>query len=571
VKKLDVLVFLDAVLVFLVFVKIINLLRVEWCLPIFPRPHLGIIFICFTGSPEIDEVLSRVLAFSALPATLFLVLRRPTLAREFLEKVCIGFLFILVVVEVLALLGWVTYPFFHGWKGWIWHFVEVENQLFYAWAPVCPLLFMVAAYIWLLKPLTKILGKMGKGFAKAFLRVDEWVGLVKTDEIRMPFTRYPKILLFASMLLSVILAFYPYHPSLNPNGRFVAVDVHYYFEWLGGLVSKPFPEALSYAFWEASDGSRPIYLLLLYAIKTVTGLSVGDVAKFELVFLAPLLVLSVYLFVKEGTGNRGYAALAALFTAFSYNITVGVFAGFYANIFALILGFLFFTLLLKYMSNFSRKTLAVLTVVLALIIFVHPWTWCELVAVTIAYLLVVLVWEKNLEEFKKKIYPLGLILLVNFTVDIVKSLILKSLGGVQGAYKVTSAWLSLNELARLWLNLKISFTSFSSGFYTNPVILGLAIFGVLILAYRRKDDYSRILLAWVIVTSIPLPFSNYWAYSRLIFNLPLHILAFNTLAYLCALTQKEENSRIHFTVKLLILLITLLNLTYAFKSVINTV
>ncbi|RLI06022.1 hypothetical protein DRO26_00405 [Candidatus Bathyarchaeota archaeon] len=570
-KKLDVLAFLDAVVVFLVLVKIINFLHIEWYLPIFPRPYLGIIFISLTGNPQTDQILSWILAFSVLPITSFLTIKKPSLTREILEKVCISLLLILITTEILALLRWVTHPFWPSEENWTWHFVKIENQLFYAWTPICPILFMVAVYIWLLKPLTKVLERTGKKIFKTFSKMERWVNSVRTDEIKIPFTRHPKVLLFASMLLTVVLALYPYHPNLNPLGRFVGVDVRYYFEWLGGMVGKPFPEALSYAFWEASNGSRPLYLLLLYTVKTTTSLSVSDVAKFELVVLAPLLVLAVYLFVKEGTGNDNYAALAALFTAFSYNITVGVFAAFYANICALILGFLFLTLLLKYMKNFSWKTLTILTILLATIIFIHPWTWSEFVTIIITYLLIILVWEKNLGEFKKKIVPLGFILVVNLLVDIVKSWVLKSLGGIQGGYEVASTSLGLNELTKLWLNLQVNFVNFSSGFYMNPIILMLTIFGVLILTYRKKDEYTRILLAWVIVTSIPLPFSNYVAHCRLVFNLPFHILSVNTLVYLCALTQKEENSRIWFMVKLLTFLIILLNLTYAFRSVINTI
>src|SRR5205807_8466290 len=161
---------------------------------------------------------------------------------------------------------------------------------------------------------------------------------------------YPRLLLIISLASSILLAFVPYRPDLNPNGVLVGVDSPTYVTWISLMLSKPIPQALQYSFVEGLDGSRPLLLIILYMVASL-GVSPSLIIEYLPMLLAPLLALSTYAFVRFGQGNASFAGLTALFTPFSFYIPVGLCGGYYANIAALVFAYRFLTVLLL----FSKK------------------------------------------------------------------------------------------------------------------------------------------------------------------------------------------------------------------------
>src|SRR5437867_171081 len=76
----------------------------------------------------------------------------------------------------------------------------------------------------------------------------------------------PKLTLGASLVVSVLVAFLPYRPDLNPTGRLAGVDSPLYVNWISQMLQMPVPQALQYSFIGGLDGSRPLLLVLLYVI-----------------------------------------------------------------------------------------------------------------------------------------------------------------------------------------------------------------------------------------------------------------------------------------------------------------
>src|SRR5207247_9446279 len=85
--------------------------------------------------------------------------------------------------------------------------------------------------------------------------------------------------------------------------------------------------------------------------------------------------LSTFIFVRFGQGSPGLASLTALFTPFSFYLTVGLWGGYYANMLALIFVFLFMTLLLAFSKSPSAPKYGVMFALSVAIFLTHPWTW----------------------------------------------------------------------------------------------------------------------------------------------------------------------------------------------------
>ncbi len=140
----------------------------------------------------------------------------------------------------------------------------------------------------------------------------------------------PRLLLTISLVSSVLLALVPYRPDLNPSGSLIGIDSPLYVTWINRMLARPLPQALQYSFVEGLDGSRPLLLVILYTIASL-GVSPSQIIEYLPVLLAPLLSLSTYIFVRYGHGSQGLAGITALFTPFSFYLTVGLWGGYWRS------------------------------------------------------------------------------------------------------------------------------------------------------------------------------------------------------------------------------------------------
>ena len=535
--KLNILAFFNALVIFLGLIQLINSLKLPWYLPVSPIPPGNIVKISLI-TPEADLFLFITITLLIVPLTILTIIKTPKIIGELLGRTALILLAILVFIEFTSLIGWLLYPAYKK-ASLTWLFITIETQLFYVFSYYSSKIFLLMVFSW-------ILILVLRSFKSFSLKIDKM--LVKLDmedyARRVLKSKLLKPTILASFIIAVTLAFYPFLPSLNPSGKLVGVDTKYYLDGLREALEKSPMEALTYFLWKAMGGSRPLYFIPNYFL-CILGFNAEDVVKFQPLILFPLTLLSVYLFAYEGLHDNKQSALVAIFTSTSFYVTVGMFAAFYANLFALFFGFLSLMLLIRYLQGYGQnsqlKILLTSSFLLSLVIFIHPWTWGFFIAIIIIYPLFMLLMGASKEEFKRRIPPLGFLLLINFSTDAFKRFILHSLSGVEAVYKASKVFLSLENLPNFWLNLMITFRSFSSGFYTNMILIGLAFIGVLFLILRRdKSDFSCILLSWLFLISILLPFANYIAQPRIIFNLPIPILATIGLTTLLATINKLE-------------------------------
>src|SRR5216683_7196558 len=215
----------------------------------------------------------------------------------------------------------------------------INMDIYVLLAPLSTLFLLGLLYAWLIKLGTREARHRSRRFERLVQFLSEpfrtQVSSLKTRSLSNSATPFkilahPRVLLGISLAASFLVAFIPYRPDMNPTGTLVGIDSPLYVTWINQMLARPVPQALHYSFVEGLDGSRPLLLVLLYAIASL-GVLPARIMEYLPALLGPLLSLSTYIFVRYGHGSQSLAGLTALFTPLSFNITVGLWGGYYAN------------------------------------------------------------------------------------------------------------------------------------------------------------------------------------------------------------------------------------------------
>src|SRR5438876_6350840 len=267
------------------------------------------------------------------------------------QAIFTGVILIVLSFQVLVLAILVFFPYLPD-PG----LSNLNNDTYFLLSPLSTVFLLELLYAWLLRIAAKEATRYSSTarsiihfFSEPFQKVLASLRTRSLSEYAQTFKilSRPRLLLVISLASSVLLAFVPYRPDLNPNGILVGVDSPTYVTWISQMLARPVPQALQYSFVEGLDGSRPLLLILLYTVASL-GVSPSQIIEYLPMILAPLLALSTYAFVRFGQGNASLAGLTALFTPFTFYIPVGLWGGYYANMLALVFAYLFLTLLLLF-------------------------------------------------------------------------------------------------------------------------------------------------------------------------------------------------------------------------------
>src|SRR5437588_1422319 len=341
---------------------------------------------------------------------------------------------------------------------------------------------------------------------------------------------YPRLLLIISLAASILLAFVPYRPDLNPNGTLVGVDSPTYVTWISLMLSKPIPQALQYSFVEGLDGSRPLLLIILYTVASL-GISPSQIIEYFPMILAPLLALSTYTFVRFGYRNASFAGLTAFFTPFTFYIPVGLWGGYYANMLALIFAYLFLTLLLLFSKSPSATKYSAMFALSVALFLTHPWTW--VLIATAGLVFAISLWrETHLLIHLKSIAG---IVIAGVALDVLKSTLFatRTVAADLATKLPTSA-----DPSAFWFNLVDGLLYTHSGLLGSWIILGVGMFACL--ALRFKDWFERLLLLWVGAASIPFLILDSYNQTRIVYDLPIPVLMATALLFFLPVIGTKE-------------------------------
>lgn len=430
------------------------------------------------------------------PLLLFLLIvtKRIEVDLKLYIKACI---YILLIIEALSLLRWITYPIYPTkiYSDYIWYFSLLEARLFYAFGSISLLLLFLLISSFLYKKYLKVNN----------LKIDEASKVIDY-----------RILLILSIALAIILPIYPYIPTINSNASTVSVDEKYYLQWLEEMNASN--DIFRDAFSSISKGDRPLTLLLLYALEHV-GLYDLTVRVIPIILSISLVIVTYYL-IRAYTNNRYLASLSGLFSILSYHFVVGMYAGFFANWLALLTSYLAILALLKAWNTNSMKWHAIFFIMLILTLLLHVYTWSYLVATISLFIIISYILNRRLSS---NAFIIIMLLVSSIVVDVTKMSYFHSAGGLERDLIIGSKSIGIEEYFKRWSNLSYTFNIMVGGFFTNSLLLLLSLVWIIKTDYR--DPFARVIMASIFISVIPMLFGNITMQTRFLYNMPLHIPA----------------------------------------------
>ena len=252
------------------------------------------------------------------------------------------------------------------------------------------------------------------------------------------------LILVGSLALGVAIGVYPY--VVAGVGRTLGVDSWYY---ISNLLSISSIQDVAPFLRETRAG----FFVVLFAVKTLTGLSADWVVRLMPAVLSPLLALSTFILVREGTGRSSVAAFASLLSVTSAQTALGMSAGIINNWFALSIANFVFALTVR-----SIRTRSKLAAVGALMLsFILLSSYAFLWVVVIAEVALVLVASilgfsgADRHKWKREVVVLGAILsgsvLVPVALLIVTGQVLGlSAQGIDPSLWIGNAWTYLVQV-----------------------------------------------------------------------------------------------------------------------------
>lgn len=325
------------------------------------------------------------------------------------------------------------------------------------------------------------------------------------------------------MGLSIVIAIIPHLPTLNADGKQVGVDTGYYVNWINALSKTTNMQDFLYqAFVQQSGGDRPLSLLFLYALHSLTGADLFSTVEYVPLILSPALVFVVYFLTREIVAtNDKIPLMAAFLTAISFHVLIGIYAGFYANWLALVIGYAAFLFFFRFLKRGGAKNLSLYIVLLIFMLFSHVYTWSILSIATGIFLAVML----KLKYYdRQKTVLLMLLLLSSVIIDIERMSLTGSSGGIEGDMEAAKRRLvGPDQFALRWNNLTYAITTFVGGVFANFIMLGLGLYWL----YKvdMREPASIFLIVFLSIGILPFLFGDWQIQTRVFYNIPFQIPA----------------------------------------------
>jgi hypothetical protein len=369
-----------------------------------------------------------------------------------------------------------------------------------------------------------------KGFMGGILKIknNQNGSLPPNDTCIKPKSKIIYLLLF--MLLSVVLALIPHQPSINRDNQQIGVDTDYYIAWTNRLIhSHDYLEFLQQAFIIQNLGDRPLTLIFLFTLAKIVNVSLFYLTEHLPVILGPALVLAVYFLTRELTSNETASLFASFLTATSFQVSIGIYAGFYANWFALIIGYVSFVFLIKFLKMPDNKlNLLVFSTLIVLLLFSHVYTWSLLVIVMGVFLAIML----KLNYYRRQsIVLLLLVVLASVIIDVARTTITSSASGIEKDIEIAKVTgVGPEQFSLRWSNLLRTIYSYVGGQFSNFIIFTLGLYWLIRSCIR--EPVTIFLITYLSVGLFPFLLGDYIIQTRVFYDIPFQIPAGIALYYI---------------------------------------
>ncbi|UCD44840.1 MAG: hypothetical protein JSV27_12135 [Candidatus Bathyarchaeota archaeon] len=346
------------------------------------------------------------------------------------------------------------------------------------------------------------------------------------------------VLLLFSVVLAIVAAVYPYNPMLNPQGSVVGADAREYIKVAENL------EADRVFLYDVLRGPRSLIFILIWSYRRLLSIDIPNAVRFLPILLNPLIVLASFFIGKESSDDWWVGSWAAFFTACSYQVTVGMFSHFLANMLALSLVFISLGFLFRAIRLKSKRSLAYACMIGSLLVFTHPWTYTQYLSTTIITTTVV----GSLAYVNRSDYDESKVLII-YTMSLGLSNIFKELllGGYGGVTASSTVITRIYNIGNFWARYKLGVMMRYGGYLINLVVFFFALLGIL---SRKKKETPDIYFTALLFASSPFFFiSEFNILARLLYNLPIGLLtAYGFMSVLRSqIDEKVKFSLIFFT------------------------
>ena len=389
-------------------------------------------------------------------------------------------------------------------------------------------------------------------------------------------------ILLIAMILSIVLVLIPQHPLINKDNQDIGVDTPYYVSWVGELAKSENLSDLIYQSFavQGQDGDRPlslIFLLLVYQAVGGSNNNLSEVVEHFPIILGPGIVFAFYFLTLELTRNEKIALIAAFFGAVSLHTLVGIYAGFYANWFALTLGYVSIAFLLRYLRSGRLSDIVAFSTLLIGVLFSHVYTWTVLAAVSGIFLvamLLIAIWKNKKKKentsnisslfTRRRIIWLLVAILVSLAVDITKVFLIGSSGGVEQDIELAQTNLGIEQFSMRERILQVTMHDSLGGVLSNFIILILGVFWVL--KSKIREPATVFLMIFLSVGMVPLIIGSWTLQVRILYNIPFEIPAAIALYYI---STRSGSSRLvtsaAFTWLVAVSLVTVMNYYFIWR------
>ncbi len=390
------------------------------------------------------------------------------------------------VVETWSLSHWL-YSGFVPLAGYEKAWPDLEMNLTYAWSWSFPAIFLATwlSPIWAFLALK--LYRVAKGGRPTSSGISESPRL---QQIKLGLDDF--ILVLALVLICVVIGFYPY---FHDPSWLVGTDAYWrYKDPLQRIADSPNTLA-------AASGERHgLYLLILYGFMSVTGLTPFDIVKASPMILAALLSALTYLAVTRFRDSRAEGFFAGVLSATTFPTTLGIFGSVHANWFTLSVWLvaLFILISLGQTSKGALWKALLVTLCGMVLLILHPWTW-GIVALSALVAGLIFLVKKNWRMFGASLTVLfsGLVsgaLVFVVGSDTERARLFETVNSFTGPLRAPS--LIEHPLGVIY----DAFRVWSP--FLNPLLMVLAIVGVVLLIRERASNYKVFMLSWMVVAGI---------------------------------------------------------------------
>ena len=357
------------------------------------------------------------------------------------------------------------------------------------------------------------------------------------------------------IFLSIFFSLLPHQSFINIENELVGADSVDYVKWLNNIWEGGQSNLMYQAFViQNPERDKPLSLILFSPVLTIFPENTYQAIDHLPIILSPLLVLAVFFLTREITSNDAVSLLASFLTAISFQMLIGVYAGLYANLLALIFGYLSIVFLLRFLKRPSGLNYLSYSVLLFLMMFSHVYTWTLMILFLGIFLFVT--WRLKIFE-RKRVGLVFLIIVASAAFDSGKSIMTEADSGFENNIDIALIHADILNVFSIWDNLSQTSLVYLGGIFGNFLILSLCIYWLLRSNFREMPNlFIAIFLS---IGFLPILFGGEVIQSRVLFNIPFQIPAAIGLFYIA--NQHKSN--------LLLLAISIWILTVSFQTIIN--